>query len=303
MLCAYRDWKEKRHWEDRFKIWWDKNPFYHPGLVRGWGLLLDDNWIGFLAAIPFPIQVDSQYSFSASASSWYVEEGFRGKGYGKMLFSKFLETFKDRLVLNTTAAPATLKTLESFGFKPIRAVGETSQSFYPLRIPFPPVKEWPNIEVRVLDFCSDEFDVLWGQTKTKYSTTSIRNRQSLNWFCFPDFSTQKRLLGCYRKGILSAFMILQIQNASHCDCVDYWGVEENDELISPLVSKALSVGLAAGAKVITFRHFNDHFGNSLRSTPLFERKVPELHQLYLLRGKSLSFDSAYFTRFLGDHSL
>ncbi len=204
-------------WHDRFRLWWEINPAFTPGMLRGWVLCDSLGAIGgFIGNIPINYLIDGRVTVVNSATSWYVAEDFRGASL------KLIRAFRKQNspLLDTTPVENVAIILCKLGFKKLSQSWIERDGIYPLnhklfgRIVadrfagqmFPVVARILGIGVGIFVKLQqslvlsravnsrfvveeiNEFDssctVLWDKLCKRYKISAVRDRAAMNWFFF-----------------------------------------------------------------------------------------------------------------------
>jgi hypothetical protein len=104
-------------WRLLFRVFWEENPAYHPGMPRGWILEDNQNRIrGFIGNIPFRFLVAGKKGMAAASAGWFVQPAFRGIHSLKLL-KAFSNQENIDILLSTTPNDIVKNILIKLGFR------------------------------------------------------------------------------------------------------------------------------------------------------------------------------------------
>lgn len=338
LLHSYFKTVTETQWVERFQTWWDKNPSFSPSVSRGWGIRENGKLVGFFGNIPFALKVGDSNVTAVAATTWFVESEFRGRGRSLGLLLEHIKQGQDTILFNTSASTEVASVLEKFRFQKIidqappyqswvltdpKSVFESRLKQKGLVFLASPIssffrlgqqtrlnlKKQLHYTTKEISNCGKEFDDLWERTKNRYSTTVVRTSAVLNWYCFSTPILAKTVIGAYEHNKLVAFIILGERESDGyrtIECLDYWGENENAEVVSALFKHAFQFAMQKKAGILQFTHFNASLGEALKQTGMFTRTLVADRRFYS-PGKPFSEDvlkkNTYLSYMVGDHGL
>jgi len=204
-------------WHDRFRLWWEANPVFAPGMPRGWLLCdLSGTIGGFIGNIATNYLIDGQVKVVYAATTWYVAEGFRGASL--QLIRAFRK--QNAPLLDTTPTRDVVTILSKLGFKKLSQPWMERDGIYPLNyrlfgdiVTAKLSKRIPEIIAKILSFGSvffvklkqnlasskavkgsftveeiSEFgldcNIIWDRLSKAYAISAVRNRAVMNRLFF-----------------------------------------------------------------------------------------------------------------------
>jgi hypothetical protein len=240
-------------WIRRFATWWDDNPAFDEGCVRGW-VVRDDqgNTAGFIGNVPSLFQLQRRELRVFGGTTYRVLPANRNSSV--RLYLAQIAAQGSALLFNTTPNPGVERVLDYLQFRslpshrsgrrflvaidPGRAMRAHLRSRLehlpdaiagvPLALAQLPLRyrlRGAALEVRILQRADEAFDDLWSRTRDRYANTSIRSAAQVQWMCFANADARRTLLGCYAGGSLSGFAIFGDtlwRGTRVLDLVDLW---------------------------------------------------------------------------------
>jgi hypothetical protein len=292
-------------WTSRFRIWWDDNPAFGPGMERGWIVRDGKALVGFLGNLPSPFQLNGRQTVVFSITTWMVLPEYRDQSMALLL--KQVQAARETLLFDTTPTDQVASILENLGFEPL-PWGEKKESFIaldfkrclraklrplpaaelPLRAAAGAMRWLQSLRLRNLespaplkvveaDTVDSSFDRLWERTKGLYANTNVRTSQALRWHCFADPKIEKKLFACREADELLGFMILRAKERrglKTLECVDFWADPARGGVLSALISSVRRHAEERSLNLLSFPHFSDGFGRELRRLGLLEIPLP-----------------------------
>jgi hypothetical protein len=210
-------------WKQRFKLWWDLNPFMNSSISRGWVLeSKNSEIIGFMGNIPIKFHINGREGLAAAASAWYVQPAFQGI-QSILLLLAFLKQEKFDIFLSTTPSEKVKKIDLKLGFLPVNLPYNSVEYWWiinyeqlfslflekrlrfkmvskALKILFVPSKLIAPLilsfklkkihqhlgneyKCSICSFCDSSFTELWEKNKRENVTSLYRDAVTLNWLC------------------------------------------------------------------------------------------------------------------------
>ncbi len=231
--------------QDRFRLWWETNPVFTPGMIRGW-LLCDSSGTigGFVGNIATNYLIDGQVKVVYSATSWYVTKDFRRASL--QLIRAFRK--QNAPLLDTTPIGNVVTILSKLGFKKLSQPWIERDGIYPLNyqlfgciVADKLARKMPAIVARILGFSSgifvklqqglvlpkaanggfaveeiSEFSLdcttLWNKLSKLYKICAVRDCAAMNWFFFGTDALRSRriVLALKEDGTLIGYIAFKI---------------------------------------------------------------------------------------------
>jgi hypothetical protein len=177
-----------------------------------------------------------------------------------------------------------------------------------IELPGPP--GWTEIG-RELHHADAQFDALWARTRTFSPTTNVRSAAFINWHCFGSPARTKKLIACFRAGVLVGFAVIMPQpmrggRLLGWQCVDLWTDPVTAEATPALVADMIDLALKAKADLLEL----PNHGGTVRSAALragfLPRKPRDLGEMVLGPASAvaaLAGPEAYLCSLQGDTGL
>ncbi len=296
------DGNSELFWQNRFRLWWENNPSFAAGSVRGWVLRGHDEQIkGFLGNVPRQFRVAGSDHRSSSSTTWRVLPDYRGSSI--RLVNAHINASEGTLIFNTTLNATAAKVYEFLRFGSVASAHSQRTFILPidaakaahaylrdqnrsamfsqlmatgLKIAGLPSSlhfmSRRSSSVRALQHAGVEFDDLWERTQNQVRYTSVRTAAQINWICFGDPNQKKTLLGYYEDNRLAGFAIF-------CDAIwrgarvfelfDIWAEYPGNRAISALLSASYRHARAHHYELLAFHDYSKQLTRLLRGCGLF----------------------------------
>ena len=109
-------------WLRRMHYWWDGNPEFHEGMLRGWVLEDCGSLVGFLGIFPSRMVVGGIEMIVQNQTTWRTEKDYRN--FSLHLQARSIKHAAGTLLFNTTG-PATIPILKQLGFVLLPGKGDS----------------------------------------------------------------------------------------------------------------------------------------------------------------------------------
>ena len=303
-------------WLSRIRKWWDSNPAYKPGHIRGVILRIDGVIAGFSGNVPTRMIWNGRETTVISGTTWRVLPEYRK--YSMDIWLKHRELTADFIYFNTTPNSTVRKLLQALKFT---RLPQPTYWYYFLGHPGsilrnPAVRSMGflqkgcsylaskillarNGSVRVEPKTNTSVDLeiadLWDKFRSYYSFTNVRDKEYMQWL----MKTQTILYVYSSEGLMGYV-------ALHFDCgketyilVDCWSPK-----VFPKMKQILALLIS------TYRHnnliipgFNSQVATAARSCWLPKRENP--NEGYIWYGKEAPLDPerSFLTMLQGDYAL
>lgn len=331
---------EKRNqefWLNRFHLWWDDNPSFSNGFLRGWLLRDNGKIVGFIGCIPSAFLLDGQERILHSCTTWRVLEKNRNQSM-ELLF-KLINESKKTILFVTTPNAVTGSILPRIGFRTITENRTKSvvrinynsilNSIYTRTgLEFMTIKKLMRLTaecimalriancnlndllcVKELKMADSQFDHLWDRTRNQHLNTNVRTYGIINWYCFASCNYKKILLGCYKDETLVGYMILGTDLSSgykNFECLDLWYVYGEIDSILSLFISALKYAVENSYDTVTIHHFNDEIKNYFANLQIGKTHTYKRKDYFKAKpsiSKKITEKNSYIVRFVGDVGL
>lgn len=239
-------------WLGRFEYWWDNNPAMDKDICRGWGLFDGRGDVyGFIGNIPIKYYIKGQVKTVCSATSWYVEDGYKQRS-----LEIFMPFFRQNapLLLDTTPTEKVANILLRLGFRNLEHAWLKKDAIYPITLNefwdffvrrsssniilsfilktagiflISLIKVYQEIKklklhatdqynFREIKKFDDSYSSLWNEVKEKYDIVAVRDQIALNWFFFgsKDLLSSRRVIEIRNDKTLIGYAAVKIVNHS-----------------------------------------------------------------------------------------
>ncbi|MBF0135044.1 MAG: hypothetical protein H7833_10740 [Magnetococcus sp. DMHC-1] len=314
-------------WERRFRFWWDENPAFQTGWVRGWMLQDETSIVGVLVDIPSHIQLLGQMVTVSNLSLLRIlpehqQESIR-------LLSALLTDTKSRPVFCTTTTPELASVLRGFRFRNlteyfIEHLFVTNTSFlagqliqkkklpqflaYPAAMVtrlFQKVYGWidssrtGNLHVRLLHDAGPEFDRLWQRTDHQFSFTNLRSASDLNWILCSNPVHHLVLFGCYTcdetligYGLFVHLSTENPENTGRLLCLDLWSEWTSITPFVAMIRGAIRYSEKKRLSMLIVPEYHEIIGRAVAQSGFSIRRIfPATLYCRLPRGVALGINS------------
>ena len=291
---------------------------------------------GFLANVPGLMLLDGKPAVVFSVSTWMVLPEDRERSLE--LFSRQMESARSTLLFDTTPTAPVAEILSNLGFE-LLPWGAQRESILLLRAGecllarLPALSHLPQtaaaLAAKTLDALQSwrleglrprpglrteerreagrVFDGLWERTRALYSTTNVRDAETLHWHCFSDHRVEKRLFACFSADDATGYMILKGKRRAGLrvlECVDFWEDPAVDGTLETLLCDVRQRAAAEGYHLLSFGHFSPRLGGRLRQIGLADVALSSRSN-YCLVGSSCRtrprVETSYFVGLQGDY--
>lgn len=328
-------------WLKRLRAWWDCNPAFVNSFTRGWLLQEKGQIVGFLGDIPLKFQLLGKETTVFAGTTWRVLPQYRGMSMA--LKRRQMNEHKERLHFSTTPRPEVVRMLKLLRSRPIdRGEGTDAHSLIilnfekPLRMRFQhafpgtiaakmlspildvyqsfrtrPVQTSIPGKVKELAKADEAFDDLWERTRTKHLNTNVRTAETVNWYCFTNHQTEKKLLAYYEGRQLFGYMVFltdEMPGMRIFECVDLWidPAGGEDKILAALVAKAWKVAKHGSFDRVVLPHFDCNTAALYKKLGLLKRRAWGKREFFNgphhLMDK-ITAENSYFVTALGDYGL
>ena len=269
--------RSESFWYSRFDLWWENNPAFNEGEVRG--LILENNGkiVGFIGCIPSYFQLSGEQIIVYNETTWRVDKKFRGIDSINMVL-KLLDYTKESLHFRA-GGRADARAMQAWlGFEniypkeqirlyyvildlwniilykfPSVAINKYYKSlFHPIIILYQLIIKVlmnitsSNYEVRIINNADNSFDELWKVTRTHVNNTNVRTSEVLNWYCSHKGTTNNIIFGCYQGNKLLGYLLCTCEDGDNIlkriTVVDFWGYMDDNQIVNSLLKGLLKYG-------------------------------------------------------------
>lgn len=326
-------------WEQRFRCWWDDNPAFDEGVVRGWIVRGQTGEIGgFLGNVPSLFRIGGKDRRVFSATTWRVLPEHRSASIH--LYLAHMEAGAGCLLFNTTASSHTFPMLEYLRYRSL-ASSVSGRTFFvavntkSVMAAYLHGRKFPVIvkllaraalmlaqfplqvmmaikrgdQVKVLPEADATFDELWERTRGMYDNVSVRTAAQINWLCFSNPKLKKTLIGCYQNGKLRGFAIFsdsQRRGTKALELCDIWSEVLGDDATSSLLVGAWDHAKRHNYDVIVFRDYCTALSSTFRKLG-FLLTAGDTSRIFYRPTDSAAMDfsrsDSYFSSLEGDRVL
>jgi hypothetical protein len=320
-----------KFWQTRFAHWWQHNPFYKPGMIRGKLLRDGGDIVGFVGTIPVPVQIGGEEIIAYISSSWDVKPQYRK--HSMKLLARLLATLKQTehpyIISNPLANTDMFYKL--LGLVKLPTCFSKKYTIYngPLarfscQLPADKTPKWlfmfisavekrlyplggnATLRVEKITKAGEEFNQLWVKSRHNYVNTKSRNAASINWYCFGNKTYNNKLLfGIYAKEDLVGYAIFRASRQSggtFLECLDIWCDNQESGTISTLLAYVLRYSSNQYYQgVVTF----DYAGtkgwlSGCKTFGVEEKMVSGFYQLPKNLEQTITIDNSYYVFAEGD---
>lgn len=273
LLQEYRGQsREVNFWLERFAYWWDENPFFKPGMTKGYVLRQAEDIVGFIGLIPMPFWMHGTEQITFSPAAWYVLPKFRGRAL--TLYWSLLRETSHTIQWHTTGNKRTCDLFVMLGVQLMPYIFKRRfivyaggaaywhdmalQRVWPMHLQwmlhimqkrlaprrFFAVEGMRVVQLHRVDAC---FDRLWERTRSPTMATKARSSEWLNWYCFGWPSRPKILFGCFQGNELEGYAVFHpriVHGELFWECLDVW----TDSFLSYCGDALFSFALVAVAQ-------------------------------------------------------
>jgi len=303
-------------WMLRLHNWWDDNPAFKLGHIRGVVLRVNGNIVGFTGNIPTRMIWNDEEITVISGTTWRVLAEFRK--YSMDLWLKHRELTSDCVYFNTTPSALVRKLLRALKF--IRLPQPAYWNYYfgaPGSLINSPVqkglatlqKSYSNLRCRIRLKTKGEFrlvegsemnddnliDRLWHNSRSSFSFTNLRDSRYLRWI-------QKTQRVCYvfKNDALMGYLAFNFDTTINTMVlVDIWPsstISEIARIFPILLQRYRSYNLIIPSYSAEFDKIRFRYMLARRRNP---------NEAYVSFGKSGPYDHSrsFFTMLQGDYGL
>lgn len=321
-------------WMDRFRLWWDDNPAWDAGAVRGWTLITGARIVGFVGLFPSHFQLNGAETRAWISTTWRVHGAHRGESL--KLMSAVVSAARNHLLFSTTARHEIAPVMQVLGYRRMPALGgrrsllvvDTARFAAVLgvraatamaRVFAPVVRRVhfrvfallasPGFDARQIHAADGAFDALWDRTRRQYPTATVRNASWVNWQCFANRWFAKEVVAAYDGSQLRGFAVAMAadwKGLRILDCVDLW-YDFDDLAVAVVLMRGLAdLAVARNCDVVQVPHFNEAVGRALSGRGLLSTNREPIAGYW--RGPKPLMDgltarNAYLTLIEGDRFL
>lgn len=319
-----------------FRLWWDENPAFEPGMKRGW-VLTDNGAIGgFIGSVPCWLQLGGKTVTAFSATTWRVMPEYRNQTMGPIF--QWMALGKSAVLFATTPTMDVVKILQTLRFTLLppadnrsasvlvlnsgavlaSMAGESSLAEFAASLCGPAadqVQKFLGRKLRSADtsavrcFCKADalFDDLWVRTRDLYANTNLRTSAWINWYCFQPPNKGKSLLGYASQDQLHGYLICQPKKHDKLklmECADFWVEPGYEEAMPALLRAVETQAKAEGYDLVLFPHFTQAYGAALADLGLLTREVKvKTNYFKAPAGVDINEANSYFVGAQGDYGL
>jgi len=109
------------YWADRFRVWWEDNPAWRDGDMRGWTLMRQGRIVGFVGVFPANFQLNGDETRAWISTTWRVQTAHRGQSL--QLMRAVVSAAGQDLLFSTTAKQQIAPVMEALGYRRMPAAG------------------------------------------------------------------------------------------------------------------------------------------------------------------------------------
>ncbi|MBF0445396.1 MAG: GNAT family N-acetyltransferase [Magnetococcales bacterium] len=335
-LCIYMKnfrgrGSDRKFWQTRFAHWWQNNPFYKQGMIRGKLLRDGGDIVGFVGTIPVPVQIGGEEIIAYISSSWGVKPQYR-KSSMKLL-ARLLVTIKKSehpYIINNPLANTDM-FYKLLGLRKLPTCFTKKYTIFngPLarfscRLPADSTPKWlrmsisaiekrlyplgdnATLRVEKISKAGEEFDKLWGQSRHNIVNTKSRSAASINWYCFGNKTYNNKLLfAVYAQDCLVGYAIFRESRqsgGSFLECLDIWCDNQDADSISALLSYVLRYSSNQYYHGIVTFDYAGTYGwlSGCKSFAVEEKSVSGFYQLPQNLKQTITVDNSYYVFAEGD---
>lgn len=308
-------------WLNRFEHWWDQNPAFQPGWVRGYKLSEGSTICGMIGDIPRPMRLHGVLTTTSNFTTWRVAKSHRIASLG--LYEAAIKNSGDRVRFGSTASDPAIRVLTKlqwigsplqeeigasvFVLKPCWTVLRKAGFRLPVSRSVPESFSWLGKKGRVMigSKIDASFETLWSQTEQEAESTIVRSAPAVAWFMQAP-QRDRFCLGLYNfQHELCGFIILVEDGPARLLVLDLWCRQPRVEHGSELLRAAQCFGRQAGFEVLWVPHFHSVFAESASQSG-FSLTRPYAVKLFVAGGGGIDLTSShnsYWTGNLGDMRL
>ncbi|MBI4549625.1 MAG: hypothetical protein HY714_01700 [Candidatus Omnitrophica bacterium] len=318
-------------WMERLKFWWDANPAFDDRWVRGWILLDGERIVGFLGNIFAAFLLDGLEAVVYTPTTWRVIKEYRTNSL--RLLRKHVAYSAGKVSFGTTPNVHVEKVLLRLGYEKLireeALLGVYVADFREVLAASLGRKAWGNFlaaiaapilqvgqkifggfaaagtagEVRELKAAGKDFDLWWEAERVRIPTRAVKTSEIVNWYCFKNPQGPRILLGHYREGALTAYMILQVHRSgrvSSLECVDCGGAQDR-RTFAALLAKADGIARREKCALVYVPAFSPAMAETLRSLlPVRKRALPRTEYVLCENPGIFKGEGCFLTYWLGD---
>jgi hypothetical protein len=337
--AAFDGLRDSDYWLSRFRLWWDANPAFAPGLPRGYLARDSKGIVGFLGSVPGLFRADGQDQLTFNATTYRVLPEHRSVSL--KLYLGQVRAAAGRLMFNNTANETVRKVLEYLRFVSLPSYASGRVFLVPLRhrnVARAYLRDQPRVpqplralgalplraaglptrlqlwrahgqRVRQVFQADAAFDQLWQRTRDRYRFTSVRSAARLNWICFGSPHLQKTLLGYYEGDLLRGYLMLaeaRWRGLRVLESVDVWSDQHgpaNQALLHALIAGAVAHGKQSGVDLLALHDPSAEVTQALRGLQLRFTAADDRRHFYGCGDAEpppMTPDNAYLTGMEGD---
>ena len=325
-------------WLLRMNSWWDENPEFHEGMLRGWVLEDAGSLVGFLGVFPSRMVVAGTEMIVQNQTTWRIGKEYRNLSLH--LQARSIKHAAGTLLFNTTG-PATIPILKQLKFELLPGKDDSEiepvygfiinidkflkkkyvnlkrqrvfllllrllvRVYARLRISLISAKGYRVELVRSIE--GQPFDRFWEETRNDFDTTAVRDSKTLNWICFGNPELPKSVLACYHGERLEGYAVFTGRKGRFLDMLVILDlrIKANHPDALPAILKNLNkLALASGKDGVESRLSGPRYRHFLKRTG-FVKITEETRCDYVRIGDNVMLDrirngSSYYSEMIGD---
>ena len=322
--------RSKEDWIARFKHWWDNNPAFCDGWIRGYILLYNNLVVGAVASFPTYMLLDGKVIRVFNGTSWRVLNEYRKWSMDLWLRNR---DFSDSYIsFNTTPADNIIPLIKQFGYIAIPDFGNyisfyildlrkllISYSFILVKVFLPLINKMCLIIQRlhihlpktkfitqIINNDDPRIDLLWNKTKDIYNFTNVRNLEYMKWI-----GKNRKIISIEQDNELIGFSILtEIKSEKYkyqeLSMDDLW-FNPNfrvEDVLSSIIKFTIQYAKENKISLIKFPHLNGEIANSYKKIGLFQKKHSYNYFIKMPKHSSLdSLSKRFFSMLQGDYGV
>ena len=319
-----------------FRLWWEENPAFAPGMKRGWVVIDSDRIGGFIGSLPCPLQLGGKPVTAFSATTWRVLPEFRNQTMG--LIFQWMALGKTAPLFGTTPTNDVVKILQTLRFTLLppadnhnasvlvlnsrnvlaSMAGDSGMMEFAALLAGPAANQVQRFlarkvhgadlsKVRRICQADSSFDDLWERTRHIYANTNVRTAAWVNWYSFQPPNAGKLLLGYQDGAGLHAYILCQPKKHDRLkvlECADFWTEPDCEEALPALLRATEDHARAEGYDLVLLPHFTAAYGTALSDLGLLTREI-KLKTNYFkpTAGADVKPENSYFVSAQGDYGL
>lgn len=252
-------------WQARLRNWWHQNPAMHAGWCMGMGMLVGEQMVGAIAAVPLRLTTSDGQRVAAALSTARVESNWRFASLE--MIDRLLDHLRGTWIFDSTPTSGMAKLLGHYQFVKLHRqllldVLPGSLPSLLLRMagsrpaPGRPAPYHRNGQPAAEEPFEALADELWGLIGSRLGTTLVRDAAFFRWLCVDNPTRQiTAFISTSACGRPEAGAFCLDDGSGSLVVLDHWADPEKPRALSRLVSSIRKVATRHGFPLVKWHGF------------------------------------------------